>query len=345
MKNKWVKPFSSGMTCIDSINAECLRGLSFDECKKTCESSSYCQNGYYVKLPNEEKSYCVPLNGLSMIDNDTNIFEKSLYDPKISEIFTPDLNVEIFPFSQTKNIQENDNIIQNKYIYFIEYFDHKTNMSLYLNNDLYFDANINNAIPFTIIPQKRTYTSTNTTSPYLQNGQVINLNISDTNNILKYMISLKSFIKLPISITFGASTSFDINELHFIQCVKTYPFIFPNYMYDDDIFAIRVSTIPITNECLYAFVDDSYKLSFKSIPKESMIKNLEKYKQFKFTKKNQKENINQQSKLIPNQTKYLLDFFYKKDPTNQNIFYIFQICISVILILLISIYIKFKIYI
>jgi len=65
----WIPPFSTRLNCINTIDSECKRGLTLEECMKKCNDSNYCNAGYFVKInrapPGSYQSFCVPLNTVS----------------------------------------------------------------------------------------------------------------------------------------------------------------------------------------------------------------------------------------------------------------------------------------
>ena len=77
----WVKPFGTGMSCIDTIGGECLRGLSVEECMRVCENSPLCSAGYHYSFPGSV-SYCVPLNTTFYWNSD---FRRQLLDPSVQK--------------------------------------------------------------------------------------------------------------------------------------------------------------------------------------------------------------------------------------------------------------------
>lgn len=112
-KELWVKPFGTGMSCIDTIHGECLRGLSLEECAKVCNQSPFCHAGYRVSFDHLPlASYCLPLNttiyrNSNFLDNlipannstrlsaDDGVRVEVFYDP---ERFPDDVNLEHQPF-------------------------------------------------------------------------------------------------------------------------------------------------------------------------------------------------------------------------------------------------------
>ena len=60
-----LKPFGSGTSCLDTIDGECKRGLTVDQCIEICEKSDACGCGIHVDMKDRNPSidsYCLPLN-------------------------------------------------------------------------------------------------------------------------------------------------------------------------------------------------------------------------------------------------------------------------------------------
>lgn len=60
-----LKPFGTGTSCLDTIDGECKRGLTVEECMSICEKSDMCGCGIHVDIKGRNPSipsYCLPLN-------------------------------------------------------------------------------------------------------------------------------------------------------------------------------------------------------------------------------------------------------------------------------------------
>jgi hypothetical protein len=60
-----LKPFGTGTSCLDTIDGECKRGLTVEECMSICEESDMCGCGIHVDIKGRNPSipsYCLPLN-------------------------------------------------------------------------------------------------------------------------------------------------------------------------------------------------------------------------------------------------------------------------------------------
>lgn len=62
-KDKSLKPFGSGTSCIDTIHGDCIRNISLEECVEKAKQSHQSQCGIYVNVRDSIlPSYCLPLN-------------------------------------------------------------------------------------------------------------------------------------------------------------------------------------------------------------------------------------------------------------------------------------------
>ena len=72
-KDNWIvfkdmsyRPFQLTRSCVDTINAECVKNISLEECIDVCKNdkNKFCDAGYYIDLKNKNnlKSLCFPLN-------------------------------------------------------------------------------------------------------------------------------------------------------------------------------------------------------------------------------------------------------------------------------------------
>lgn len=342
-KNKWVKPFSTQLSCLDTISGECIRDKTMYECSNICENASYCFNGYHVKLPNESQSYCLPLNALTHIDN-IDLFDYSLIDPMNSKIFSSNLGVEITPFTTRK--KQNINLMDSKkkYLtqdkfYFLTYFDESLKKILYLKSDLTFTTDETAAVSINIIPKKRTLSLIVTTSIYIKNGYPLLLNVNDkTDNILYFDKDTKEVSIIPIQSLLTSSGIF-ADDFYYLQFITDYPFENQDILISDK-FAIRWGQIPIINDFYYMTVDPStYTFIPKQIKKTDMEKELKHFKMFQLIENVQ--NIELDTDFESSQKKYLLDNFSNdslNNHDNHNIILISSIiCIIVCIILLIII--------
>jgi hypothetical protein len=69
MEDTMIKPFATLISCRDTIDSECPRGLSLQDCVQRCQDDPLCACGYYLEPAfNKEPSYCAPLNA-SLLKN------------------------------------------------------------------------------------------------------------------------------------------------------------------------------------------------------------------------------------------------------------------------------------
>jgi len=62
-KDKSLKPFGSGTSCIDCVDGDCIRNISLEECIDNAKKSNQSQAGIYVNVKDSIlPSYCLPLN-------------------------------------------------------------------------------------------------------------------------------------------------------------------------------------------------------------------------------------------------------------------------------------------
>lgn len=61
LPNTLLKPFGTLVSCRDTVDSECIRHLTRDECVRYCENNPFCSCGYFLE-PKKGESYCVPLN-------------------------------------------------------------------------------------------------------------------------------------------------------------------------------------------------------------------------------------------------------------------------------------------
>jgi hypothetical protein len=136
----WLRPFATGMSCIDTIDAECPRGLSLEECVRVSEQSPLSNAGYYVSfdhLPME--SYCVPLN--TVFYQNSNLLD-SLIAPNNKTRLSEDNGVHVTVFYNEHRFPENSQLDQTPFLYFSNtcYLcqDRGDNGTLYLHADFRF---------------------------------------------------------------------------------------------------------------------------------------------------------------------------------------------------------------
>lgn len=73
VSNQIWKPFSTWMTCLNTVHAECPRGLSLPQCTQLCHEHPDCHFGYFV---DSSPSVCVPLR--APFYQDQQVFESTV---------------------------------------------------------------------------------------------------------------------------------------------------------------------------------------------------------------------------------------------------------------------------
>lgn len=261
--SRWVKPFSTGMTCIDTITGDCPRGLTKDECKKMCEDSERCDYGYHVDMPNTSKSYCVPLNNLVHWDYPP-IFPMSMIEPSESSMLHPSVGVKVTPFMD-KAAVEVDPLsvydITQLGIYLLQYFPPTTGPQgspstiLYLYDDMTFGPEVDKAVQLVVFKDDPVTSSVSTKEPTIRNGNVVFLK-NHANNRVVIHVKPDDFGFMSYSLRVSSSTIYDVDDLLHTQIVKNYPFDY-NPITLKDKFAIRVAQIPVRSVAYYWDVDPS----------------------------------------------------------------------------------------
>jgi hypothetical protein len=292
-REQWVKPFSSQISCIDTVDAVCARGLSVDECKKKCNDSKYCLQGYHVKLPNDKESYCLALNNTQTTIN-LKSFENSFFNPLESPFITPELGVKINTFQTDKfeNLKSKlpqfpKNAITQKAYYYLTY--RKNNQLYYFTKYQSFSTDINKALDFNITKRFYSYSSISIAKPGIQNGSYVFLIINESNGVFHYSKKNDSYLfELPLSLDV-LSTNYFIDNREYNQLITSYPFDY-NYICEGDLFSIRTSITNLTEKdvVVYATIKNN-----KMAPETVSVKNMKvdfdnKYKIFEWVRSSKK---------------------------------------------------------
>jgi hypothetical protein len=280
----WVKPFSTGLACVDTITSECIKNVSVDECVNMCVDSGVCSYGYHVQLPNEKDSYCLPINGLPYMDN-TEIFPSSLYDKKQARVFSPNIGVDVTTFKNTDVISYNrsdDPInISQLNIYLLRCFTNITDVAhknerkltdvLYLQKDLKSWANDRNNAAHIIVSRDSTlYTALSTRDPRIRNGNLVFFNV-DTKNLIYVFIDEETHGFYPRSIRSASSITYDVSDLYHTQIIKSVPFN-DDFMTVNDLFQIRVATVPVNDHVYYWVMDtDTNTIKYEKVLKTQLL--------------------------------------------------------------------------
>lgn len=137
-EDKVLPPFGSGCSCIDTINGECLRGKTIDECVNICKESKYCKMGMFIKSE-KSPSYCLPLNSLNYLNYPIDNFFVNTKNTKFS-----DMEVKFFYDKDYYATFESKNILFNNSNVFLKYKDK------YLNINLQFGEKPKNAFKLSV---------------------------------------------------------------------------------------------------------------------------------------------------------------------------------------------------
>lgn len=135
LENTMVKPFATLISCRDTINGECSRGGTLEQCIQECRENPLCACGYYLEPSNpKKKSYCAPLN--SILLKNMNLMW-NIYDVKTDP--TKDLwkratvffRPNIYPPTPPDNV-----ILMQRDIMAIYYYSNATKKKYFLQEDL-----------------------------------------------------------------------------------------------------------------------------------------------------------------------------------------------------------------
>lgn len=313
LPDKWVKPFSSALSCVNCIDAECVRGVSVEDCADICKKSRRCHFGYHVQLPNEKQSYCLPIDGFPNWGNPS-IYTNSTFAPESSPILSPQLGVRVTAFVDpdiTKVDEMSRSYISQLGIYLLRFRvdpDHPEN-DLYLMPDLTFGTDPNNALQIIVFRDLPVSSGISTAEETIRNGELVFIKNSQTNNIF-YCRDDDTFGFFPYTIRWSSSTFFNVEDLYHTQLITKYPFDHKPIMIDD-MFAIREGTSPIDLWVLYWDVDpQTKKLVMRRVTKPEMgdYSHLDRYKNFSLERQD-KINIFEAENFVNSQSQYLINAF------------------------------------
>jgi hypothetical protein len=139
-----LNPFGSGNSCIDTVDGECIRDMSLEECKSKCESADNCHLGMYIKPP-WTKSYCLPYNTIDYLNRP---LSRLLVHKKNNSKFSSDKNVDMHLFFNEKvypSLTVPEQIILNHAICHLQI--RKDNVTYYVSNQLTLTTSIP-TVPF-----------------------------------------------------------------------------------------------------------------------------------------------------------------------------------------------------
>jgi len=140
--NNWMSPFGTQINCINTIDGECKRGLSLEECVKKCQDSNECNVGYYIETDRpgaNTPSYCVPLASYTW--GNQNIFDILFSNQNPTNIST-NHGLKYTMFYNDKKFIPNNNLPKNFNDYLFSmtnvYVKYATNPPRYLKQDFTF---------------------------------------------------------------------------------------------------------------------------------------------------------------------------------------------------------------
>lgn len=314
LPDRWVKPFSTGLSCINTIHGECIRGVSAKECAKICNDSKRCNFGYHIKVPNEESSYCLPLDGFPRW-GDPKIFDKSTFPSQSSPIFHPELGVDITAFHnpESKELnEENISTITQLGIYLLRFRQDssKPENDLFLMKDLTFGKDPNNAIQIVIFRDLPVASSISTAGGKIRNGELVFLKNSKNNNVFIFQ-NPEKFGFFPYTVRWSSSILFNLEDLYHTQLITKYPF-YHNPIMQQEMFAIRCARAPVKDFVYYWDMDSqTKKLVPRKVSKEELsdYSHLDKFLNFTLETRDQIDPNDAQN-FRNSQLQYLLDNFY-----------------------------------
>lgn len=334
---KWLKPFSTGLSCFDTVDGECLTTLETEEdCEKYCAEHPFCDTGYFVKYA--DKKYCVPLNGLNAFGA-RNEFERSLFPSEDSIFFHPDIGVSIKVFNDKKKIPAH-----NFPAYIHDPFIRPTliqdvSSRKYLKYDLTFTDNKSDAGKWQIFRFLHDFSGVNSNVyDRISNGEIISIRSIETNTGL--IFHNNEFKLLPSSALMGYSPNYSYENVYYFQLFQGSDMLKP--IDPEQPFAIRINTLPITDKNPTFFLTRGLNDSIQAQPiKDDIISDdVETFRVWHFIPIIDDENISFPTSLfIKSQWDYARDYLgadLNKDNNNK----LFYVGICVILALLFAFIIR-----
>lgn len=313
LPDKWVKPFSSALSCINTITGECIRGKTVDECMKLCKDSTKCNFGYHVQVPNEKSSYCLPIDGMPHWGNPS-AFLNSTISPSSSPILNPNIGVKVTAFQNPDSLyfeEPSRTTITQLGIYLIRVRldPSRPQSDLYLMNDMTFGDDPNNALQVVIIRDLPVSSGISTAEDTIRNGELVFLKNSENNNVFLF-IDEDNYGFFPFTIRWSSSIAFNVEDLYHTQLVTKYPF-HHTAIDIEEMFAIRCAPAPVTDFVYYWDMDRSSKrLVMRKVSMKDMsdFSHLDVLKIFSLERQD-KINIFQAENFINSQSQYLFNTF------------------------------------
>lgn len=326
---RWLKPFSTGLSCFDTVDGVCLTAIDTEEdCEKYCAEHPFCDNGYFIKYA--DKKYCVPLNGLTSFGA-RNAFKHSLFSSDESIFFHPDIGVSIKVFHDKKKIPANN---FPAYIYdpFIAPTIIQDISSLqYLKYDLTLSTNKSDADKWQIFRFLYDFSGVNT-SVYdrISNGEIISIRSIQMNTALFFHDN--EFKLLPVSALMGYSPSFSYQNVYYFQLFQWSDMRKP--IDPEQPFAIRINTLPITDKNPTFFLT-RFNHSIKAEPVQDIEAGIEAFRTWRFMPAENDNDITSfpTSLFVKSQWEYARDYL-GADLNSKDNKRLFHVGMFVVLVLL-----------
>lgn len=237
---RWLKPFSTGLSCFDTVDGECLTTMETEEeCERYCSEHPFCDQGYFVEYA--DRKYCVPLNGLTAFGG-RNAFDHSLFPPNESIFFHPDIGVSMHVFQGKKNIPSHHfpSYTHDPFIRPTLIMD--TVSGKYLRDDLTLTDQESDASTWQIFRFLYDFSGVNSNDyDRISNGEIISIRSVVTDRALVFHNG--EFKMLPASALMGFSPTYSYENVYYFQLFQgpdaTHP-IDP-----EKPFSIRINTLPV----------------------------------------------------------------------------------------------------
>lgn len=338
MSSKWVKPFSSGMSCLETVDGECLTHLSEKECEEYCANHPFCDTGYYVKYSN--KQYCIPLNGLSMFGRNK-AFDRSTFDSKKSVFFHPSLGVSIKVFQNKKNIHPEE--LFQKYVedpFIVPTYIQNTRTMQYLTKDLKMTTDKSESCLWYIYRFIYNFSGDNS-SEYdrISNGEIVTFRTVDSDESLLYREN--QFELILSSILMGFSTTYNYENVYYFQIFQDNDL---NYVIDPyDHFAIRINQLPLTaGDTFFMDVKENNLIAVPIFSVDDIKTKLEEYRVWKFLPTSDDKLEYPDENFIDSQWHYANMYLgaSMKDPPKNKINIWVMIFIIILVVIIIIFYVR-----
>jgi hypothetical protein len=159
--DNWMSPFGTQINCINTIDGECKRGLSLEECMKKCQDSNECDVGYFIETNRpkaNQPSFCVPLSSFSW--GNQNIFDILFSNQNPTNISTNN-GLKYTLFYNDKKFRPINNLPNNfnDYLFSMNnvYFKYDSKTPLYMKDDFTFTKSKKDAIVLKISKVDRVF--------------------------------------------------------------------------------------------------------------------------------------------------------------------------------------------